>query len=332
MTALWITLALLAVLCAILVGAVLWMYRFAMVRTKKPETIYWNVTLGELPPPEKLRVPESLQEDLWKKRRWLLDTYKRTGQFYTISSTDGLTLAAHYIPPAKEPRGIFLMVHGYRSSGFHDFGGAVHDMTRDGFGCLVIDQRAHGESGGDTITFGVRERLDVREWARFLEKTFPGVPVILDGVSMGAATVMAAAALDLPKNVRGIIADCGYTSMEQIFQKIIRQWFHLPPFPLVPLTSLYCRLKNGFGFADVNSANALACAKIPVLLAHGEADTFVPHEMAEQIYAAVRDTVDIEFVSVPGADHGLSYLLDYEHYYAALCRLYKKILPQEDHV
>ena len=88
----------------------------------------------------------------------------------------------------------------------------------------------------------------------------------MDGLSMGASVVMAAAELDLPDNVRGIIADCGYTSMRGIFDKIIREWFHLPPFPLVPLTDLYCRVRHGFGFSDVNSAETLAHATVPVLL------------------------------------------------------------------
>ena len=144
------------------------------------------------------------------------------------------------------------------------------------------------------------------------------MPVILDGISMGAATVMAAAALDLPENVRGIIADCGYTSMRGIFEKVIRQWFHLPPFPLVDLADRYCRLLNGFGFRDVSSAECLRKAKVPVLLAHGEADDFVPYSMAVEIYEAVRDFVDIEFISVRDAGHGLSYPVAKEPYLAAM--------------
>jgi pimeloyl-ACP methyl ester carboxylesterase len=118
-------------------------------------------------------------------------------------------------------RGVFLMVHGYRSCGFDDFCGAVQNMTRDGFGCMVIDQRAHGLSEGNTICFGVREREDVREWALFLEKEFPGMPVILDGISMGAATVMAAAALDLPENVRGDLTFKPLKIIDEVLDEVL---------------------------------------------------------------------------------------------------------------
>lgn len=326
MTVLCRILAIAAVLLFVgLCVAVCGFYRYAMVRRPEPETEWWTLDPEKLPNPARTHVPEAFRDMLYREKLWSLSAYRMRGRRYEMRSADGLRLIAHYVPPEGEQRGIYLMVHGYRSCGFSDFCGAVRPMTEDGFGCFVIDQRAHGESEGDTICFGVLERYDVRDWAALIDREFPGVPVILDGVSMGAASVMAAATLDLPGNVRAIVADCGYTSMREIFEKVIRQWFHLPPFPLVPLVSMLCRWKNGFGFDDVHSEACLAGARVPVLLAHGEADDFVPHAMAEQIVRAVQDTVDIEFVSVKDAGHGLSYLVDRTQYQAALDRLYAKI-------
>lgn len=243
---------------------------------------------------------------------------------FTITSRDGLTLAARYIAPENAPRGIVLMVHGYRSDPINDFSFAVRDMRQMGMGCLLIEHRAHLTSEGNTITFGVMERYDVLEWARFLEKEFPGTPVIFDGISMGGATVMMAAALDLPRNVRGIIADCGFTSMHEMFEKIIGEWFHLPPWPFIPLASAYSRLINGFGFSDVTTAESLKRAKVPVILAHGTGDTFVPFTMAEKIYGAVRDSIDITFIKAEGAEHGMTYLKEYESYKGAVEALFDR--------
>ena len=325
MTVLWIVLAVLAVLLIALYFVIRYFYRFAMDRWPDSHSDWWTADPATIPGPEHSYGPEELHDHIYQSKLWLNRQYREKGREYSILSEDGLRLYGHYIPPEGQQRGVFLQVHGYRSCGFHDFCGCVGHMTRDGFGCLVIDQRCHGLSEGDTICFGVRERYDILLWCRFIETEFPGMPVILDGVSMGAATVMAASALDLPTNVSGIIADCGYTSMQDIFNKVIRQKFRLPPFPLVPLAELYCRAKNGFGFSDVRSADCLAQAKVPVLLAHGEADNFVPYSMAVEIYEAVKDKIDIEFVSVRDAGHGLSYLVNYDQYYAALCRLYEKI-------
>ena len=332
MTIALILFAVLAVLAAVLYGVTRYFYRYAMERRPESHTDWWTVDPSSIPGPEKQYGPEHLREYIYEKKLWLRREYEARGREYSILSEDGLRLYGHYIPPAGEMRGVFLQVHGYRSNGFNDFCGAVGHMTRDGFGCLVVDQRCHGRSEGDTICFGVRERYDILLWCRFLEKEFPGMPVILDGVSMGAATVMGAASLELPENVRGIIADCGYTSMEDIFRKVLATSFRLPAFPLLPLAELYCRLKNGFGFSDLRSEESLAHAKVPVLLAHGEADDFVPYAMAVKIYETVRDKIDIEFVSVRDAGHGLSYLINYDQYYAALCRLYDTLPdPRKEH-
>ena len=72
---------------------------------------------------------------------------------------------------------------------------------------LLPDQRAHGYSGGHTITMGVKERYDARDWAVWARSHFgPEVPIFLMGVSMGAATVVLAAGLSLPDNVCGVVA------------------------------------------------------------------------------------------------------------------------------
>ena len=330
MIALYILLALAAVIAPVLWCAVRYLYRFAMDRRPEDDADRWSMEHEDLPPREKLYGPEQFHDYMWRMQHWLLDAYKDRGRFYETVSHDNLRLTAHYIPPEGEMRGIFLMVHGFRSCGFHDFSGAVHDISKLGFGCMVIDQRAHCLSGGDTVCFGAMERYDVIRWAELIEREFPGAPVILDGISMGGATVMAAAGLDLPANVRGIIADCGYTSMRAIFNEVIRTKFHLPSFPLVDLASLYCRHRNGFDFDTIQSAETLARAKVPVLLAHGMKDDLVPYSMAEEIYAAVKDKIDVELVTSPEAGHGLTYLHDYEAYTAAMSRLYDKALTHKE--
>jgi fermentation-respiration switch protein FrsA (DUF1100 family) len=329
---LWILFGVPALLLLVLIGGAAYMYRFGLSRRPFPWSKEYRDPWAKRPSEPRLVDGVPFNPNGWgdaivKGEQWMYDTYHERGRrFYTISY-DGLKLAADYFPPEGEsPRAIILLAHGYRSGPLLDFSISTKEMLEMNLGCFIIHQRAHWASEGDLITFGVRERYDVRDWACFLEKEFPGVPVILDGLSMGAATVMAAAALDLPVNLKGIIADCGYTSMRGIFDKIIREWFHLPPFPLVHMTDLYCRIRHGFGFSDVNCAETLAHAKVPVLLAHGQADSFVPHRMAEEIYGAVKDKIDITFFSVPEADHGLSYLQDNAGYRRLIGELLDKCL------
>ncbi len=314
------------IVCAVTVG----LYRYGLCRypfsRDKGKKDIWSR------PPKPRKNPDGTPMDPygWAERireaDELLYNLVQKGQRYTICSRDGLSLSARFILPEGEMRGIVLMVHGYRSSPLWDFSCGARDMREMGLGCLLIEHRAHLTSDGDVITFGVKERYDVLDWALFLEKNYPGVPVILDGLSMGGATVLLAAGLDLPDNVRGIIADCPFTSMKEMFERVMKAWFHLPPWPFIPLASLYCRLKNGFGFDDVSAFDTLPKAKVPVLMAHGTGDTFVPYEMSRRLYDAVKDKIDVTLITAEGAEHGMSYLGAYEEYRAALVLLFDRCL------
>ena len=124
---------------------------------------------------------------------------------------------------------------------------------------LLPDQRAHGYSGGHTITMGVKERYDARDWTVWARSRFgPEVPIFLMGVSMGAATVLLAAGLNLPDNVCGIVADCGYTSPREITRKCLPEYL-----PGMPLELTYAVGRLGailFGHFDPEDADCEAAA------------------------------------------------------------------------
>ena len=124
-----------------------------------------------------------------------------------LPSFDGLRLHGQLVQQ-PESKGTILLFHGYRSSWVIDFSIVLPYYHSLGYDLLVVDERAHGQSEGDYITFGVRERRDVVTWAQYAAMHFgPAHPLILDGLSMGAATVLMASELALPASVRGIIAD-----------------------------------------------------------------------------------------------------------------------------
>ena len=125
-----------------------------------------------------------------------------------VTAYDGVRLFARYYH-VRDGAPLQIQFHGYRGSAMRDFCGGNKLARESGQNTLVVDQRAHGRSGGTTITFGIRERLDCRSWAEYARQRFgPDTPVFLSGVSMGAATVLMASELELPGNVAGIIADC----------------------------------------------------------------------------------------------------------------------------
>lgn len=228
-----------------------------------------------------------------------------------ISSHDGLRLCAAYVP-AENPKGTIILAHGYRSCKLVDFGlvfGYYHHM---GMNILVPDQRAHGKSEGKFITFGVKESRDMQDWITFHNAHFSACPVFLSGLSMGASTMLFLADADLPDNVRGIIADCGFTSPKEIVSCVYRRCIHLPETVSIWAAELFARLIAGFSLYEKDTRKALRNSRLPVLLVHGTEDGFVPCEMTRQGYAAC--TGNKQLLLVEGADHGVSFLVDQPRY------------------
>lgn len=240
----------------------------------------------------------------------------------TISSShDGVKLAAKYYP-ADEEQVLMILFHGYRSTAHGDFSCIFESYLKDGRSILLVDQRAHGLSGGEALTFGVLERLDCLDWANYADGRFGGrLPIFIEGISMGAATVMMAADLPLPGSVAGIIADCGYTSPEEVIRNRIR-YRRLPDALIWPFARLGARLFGGFDPSSCTAEDTLRRCRLPLLLIHGEADNIVPCEMSRRNEAAC--TGDVTLVTVPDAGHGLAYPSDREAVGSALAAFVEK--------
>ena len=233
----------------------------------------------------------------------------------TITSRDGISLVGRYYH-VKDGAPVSIIFHGYRSTLGTDCNGGYSMSVRRGYNVLVVYQRAHRESGGRTITFGVKERFDCLDWIEYINNRFgENTKILLMGLSMGAATVLMAAGLDLPANVRGVMADCGFSSPKEILQEVIKQM----KFPL-RITYFFVRMSARiFGHFDPEEASAgeaLKNAKVPVLIIHGDDDRFVPSRMSRDNYEACASAKEI--LIVPGAGHGLSYCVDAKAYEKAV--------------
>jgi len=232
-------------------------------------------------------------------------------QEISIISYDGLKLCGVYIP-AEKPKGTIILAHGYRSNKLVDFG-LVFDLYHNlGLNLLVPDQRAHGKSAGRYITFGVKESRDMCSWIDYHNAHFGTCPIFLSGLSMGASTMLYLADADLPGNVKGIIADCGFSSPKEIISEVFRRVTHLPAVPSIWAAELFSRVVAGFGLSQKDTRKTLQNSKLPVFMIHGTDDGFVPCEMTKQGYAAC--TGKKKQLLVDGADHGVSFLVDRPRY------------------
>lgn len=224
-----------------------------------------------------------------------------------IASHDGISLRGRYYHYA-DGAPLLILCHGYRSSGLRD-GCGGHALSRKmGFNALMIHQRGHGESGGRTITFGIRERFDVLEWVRWANDRFGSdTPIMLYGLSMGAATVLMGNDPGYPGNVVCLMADSPFAAPADIILKVCRD-LHYPPALAYPFIYLGALLFGGFRLNACTAREAVRRAKVPILLIHGEDDRLVPCAMSTVIAENCGSPVTVR--TFPEAGHGLSYMMD----------------------
>ena len=241
----------------------------------------------------------------------------------SITSHDGLKLTGRYYH-VSDGGPLEIQCHGYKGNPFVDFAGAWRIAKEAGRNVLLINQRCHGGSKGHTITFGILEKQDVMAWITYANNRFGKIPMLLNGVSMGAATVLMVAGMELPENVKGIIADCPYDAPANIIKKVLGQDMGMPVMLVYPLIRLGGMLYGKFNLNADSPVEAVKRSKLPILLIHGDDDRFVPHPMSCNIYAAAPES--IEFHTISGAAHAMNYVTDPESYTAILSAFTERCL------
>lgn len=228
-----------------------------------------------------------------------------------IRSHDGLTLSARYYH-VSDGAPLDICCHGYKSHPFTDFSGGSQLCFAMGHNVLLIDQRAQHDSQGKCMTFGILERHDVLSWVNYAIRRFGSdVKITLYGVSMGGATVLMASELPLPENVKGIVADCPFAVPADIILDVGRK-LHYPPNLIRPFLYIGARLYGGFRLGETNAIQAVKNTKVPIVILHGEDDSYVPCAMSEPV--ALANPKMVRRYTFPGAEHAISYLVDTPRY------------------
>ncbi|MBQ8319661.1 MAG: alpha/beta hydrolase [Clostridia bacterium] len=233
-----------------------------------------------------------------------------------INSYDGTRLCGLYYH-VRDGAPLHIQFHGYVGFPRRDLCGGSKLAREAEHNYLLVYQRAHGKSGGKTITFGVKERKDCLAWLDYVIKRFgENTPIYLVGVSMGASTVLMAAEFPLPTAVKAIVADSPFTTPDAIIQKVCKD-MRVPRFLAMPALRTGARLFGKFSTRGASCLSAISKTTVPVLLLHGENDGFVPCDMSRELYAA-RGQADVTLVTFPQADHALSYIVAPKEYTKAV--------------
>lgn len=262
---------------------------------------------------EEFEIPKGKIYEPYREKMigWMKEMRSFSHKDISIKSFDGLKLCGKYYE-YKPGAPVELMFHGYRGTAERDLCGGVKRCFELERNVLIVDQRASGRSEGHVISFGINERRDCLSWIEYIISEFGAdVKIILTGISMGAATVLMAAGMDLPENVIGVLADCGYSSPKAIIKKVIKQ-IKLPAEILYPFVKLGGKIFGKIDIEEASPIEAMKVCKIPVIFVHGETDDFVPCYMSCENYEAC--VAPKKLITIPDAGHGLCYMVDKEGY------------------
>ncbi|MCI8549715.1 MAG: alpha/beta hydrolase [Lachnospiraceae bacterium] len=224
-------------------------------------------------------------------------------ELVTVTTEDGYLLVgrAFYQPEETAGHKWVLLLHGY-TGWKEEMYPIACQYAKKGYQILVPDMRCSGESEGDFIGMGWTDRLDNMLWLDVILNQDPEAEIAIHGQSMGAAcALMMSGEEQLPKAVKVIVADSAYTDAYEMFAKQMKEWFHLPPFPLLPGASLMLKLRGGYGLKEASALAAVKRTSLPILFIHGEEDVFVPPEMSTELYEAAAG--EKELLMVEGAGH-----------------------------
>lgn len=252
---------------------------------------------------------------VWKE--WMLE---QPHEDVYITAGDGLKLHGTYFPATnaeEESPKLAICFHGYTSNGISGFIGLSNYYLKKGYAMLLVDQRAHGESDGKYIGFGCLDRKDALRWIQYAEERLGSdCSIVLHGTSMGGATVLMTSGLSLPGSVKAIISDCAFTSAWDVFAHVLEDQYHLPARPVLEISTRMVQKYAGYDLRECNSAKEVRKSTVPILMIHGDADSFVPCRMCHEIY---RNCVsDKDLLIVHGAGHCESHYKDTEAYEAKL--------------
>lgn len=299
----------------ILIGVILLIFALLLIAA----AVIFVQTCGRrkrAPTPHSSPARPDMAEKTEEGKAWFL---AQPYQLRRITSFDGLHLEAMYLPADSDTT--LIMMHGYYGDPLYEFAPQLEYWHRQGYNLLLPYQRAHGESEGKYLSFGINESQDAAAWARHLNETDAPKHIFMFGISMGGATVAMSALHDLPENVRGIIADCPYGDPTAQFRySLSRKVGYAAPIFLY-LCSIWSRVLAGWHFGDI-FATDFSDATLPLLILHGTADPTVPEKMS--LLLAQNWGGEVQRETFAHCAHAYAYLKETERYRDTVTRFIRK--------
>ncbi|MEL6268281.1 MAG: alpha/beta fold hydrolase [Chloroflexota bacterium] len=231
----------------------------------------------------------------------LLNTPENVGlsaQDITITTEDGIDLAAWYVPPVGTNDTVIIYLHGVGSNRSHllDMASLLHD---DGYGALLLDLRGHGESYAQYRTMGVYEVRDVQASVDYLLAQPDVNRVGVTGTSFGASVALISAG-QIPE-IEAVVAFSPYSSLVDVVGDRAWQMYKLPPRPAADFVMWWMLGETGANVYEASPRDGMAqMGDRPVLHVHGALDPVIPPSSAERIQAVAGEHVEYWYLEEVG--------------------------------
>lgn len=211
----------------------------------------------------------------------------------SIAAADGARLVAWYVPTVNGA--VVIAQHGYKSQRGEMLNEAAM-LHRHGYGVLMAAMRAHDMSDGTLITFGRAELPDLGAWVEFARRQTNVDPsrVAVLGNSLGGTLGIELAAR-MPE-VRAVIANSAFSSLNDTIETSVRFFTGLPPFPFAPVIRFWAQREAGINVADVDATRWIGrISPRPVFLMQGGSDVVISVASGQRLYDAALEPKQLWF-------------------------------------
>jgi pimeloyl-ACP methyl ester carboxylesterase len=252
-------------------------------------------------------------------------SYGRNFRWIGFPSTDGIPLKGWYVPAPGPARGTIIFCHGLNRTRVEMLPMAAFAHTL-GYNGLLFDLRHSGQSGGAITTLGYQERFDVLGAVRYaLAEQQAARPVVVWGVSMGAAAALMAAADS--EEIAAVISDSTFLSFSDTAKHHLKLFLHLPAFPIAYEVMYWTAWRGGFRVSDLNLEKAVERINPrPILFVGVEGDRRMPPSIAKALYAHASGQRS-KILIVPGHRHGEGFNEAREPYQKAVKEFLERLNP-----
>lgn len=273
----------------------------ALIFISKSGSLFYHVTFSRRKDDARFAELENPEDKKAPSRVWYSN---QKLEEFSITSFDNLKLKGYFLN--NNSNKLLICLHGYRGR-YYSNTTQAQIFYEAGYDVFLPNNRAHDTSEGDFFSMGPKEQNDVIDWINFMVEKNPQYEIVLMGISMGAhIAMMTAGRKDFPKNVKCVIEDCGYADLKDDLKHEVYKLKTLKFKPLILFGGeLYCKVFHHHSLKD-NTKDGLKNLNVPILLIHGDKDTYVDYKNLQINTNNVPENIYKEIVTFEGAGHNES--------------------------